>query len=222
MLCYWYKCGYIDRVSTRAAAFMRTTSSLKYSSFGSRQSESGKSTILRNLKFYLAPSAFREDRPTWRAAIHLNLVCSVNLILELLPTGSQAEFHDRDGESSRDGVNDLSSYVVDEVKQFRMRLFPLQEVEAILTRKLRVEKRLNGSGKISPGSGHQPAEPAVSSGSGWKAPPASYGLGGRDQMDEIRRVIAACCVDIVSLWGNQAVKSVISGHDKFQQKATTL
>jgi len=163
-----------------------------------------------------------EDIPTWRAAVHLNLVCSVNVILELLPTGSQAQPCDRNGESSFDRVNGLLGHVVDEIKQLRMRLLPLQAAETILTKELRVEKRLSGPGDVPPGSGHQSTEPAVGSDPGWKAPPPLYGLGGQDQMDGVRRVITACCMDIISLWGNQAVKSFILGHNRFRQRATIL
>ena len=50
------------------------------------QSESGKSTILKQFQLFFAPKAFRVEAEAWRAVIHLNLVRSVNFILDLLPS----------------------------------------------------------------------------------------------------------------------------------------
>ncbi|KZT07849.1 G-alpha-domain-containing protein [Laetiporus sulphureus 93-53] len=48
------------------------------------QSESGKSTVLKNFQLNFAPQAWQEERISWRAVIQLNLVRSVNLILDAL------------------------------------------------------------------------------------------------------------------------------------------
>lgn len=48
------------------------------------QSESGKSTTLRNFQLNLAPRAFQVDAEAWRIVIHLNLLISVNYLLEIL------------------------------------------------------------------------------------------------------------------------------------------
>ncbi|KAL5514345.1 hypothetical protein ACEPAG_2433 [Sanghuangporus baumii] len=48
------------------------------------QSESGKSTTLRNFQLNLAPQAFQADGEAWRTVIHLNLLISVNYLLEVL------------------------------------------------------------------------------------------------------------------------------------------
>ena len=50
------------------------------------QSESGKSTTLRNFQLNLAPKAFQADAEAWRSIIHLNLLMSVNYLLEVLKT----------------------------------------------------------------------------------------------------------------------------------------
>lgn len=52
----------------------------------SGQSESGKSTILKQFQLFYAPEAFRVEAEAWRAVIHLNLVRSVNFILDLAAT----------------------------------------------------------------------------------------------------------------------------------------
>ncbi|KIY63155.1 G-alpha-domain-containing protein [Cylindrobasidium torrendii FP15055 ss-10] len=48
------------------------------------QSESGKSTTLRQFQRLYTPTAFREERVLWRAVIQLNVVRSVRVILDAL------------------------------------------------------------------------------------------------------------------------------------------
>jgi len=48
------------------------------------QSESGKSTTLRQFQRLYTPTAFREERILWRAVIQLNVVRSIRIILETL------------------------------------------------------------------------------------------------------------------------------------------
>lgn len=191
------------------------------------QGESGKSTILKNFQFHFAPNAFKEDSLAWRAVIHLNLVCVVNFILDLLSTTSPAQVRDGSGGSSRNGVSDTESSATDEIKQLRMRLRPLREVEAILSKRLAVEKCLsrrssNATLGSDQSSAPKPTEIAVRSGSGWKALSKLHGPGGQDQINEMRQIITACCADIASLWENEAVQSVVSEHKGFQEQATTF
>ena len=71
-------------------------------------------------------------------------------------------------------------------------------------------------------SSFRPTEIVVRSGSGWKALSKLHGPGGQDQINEMQQIISACCADIVSLWENEAVQSVILDHGEFQEQATTL
>ncbi|EPT05833.1 hypothetical protein FOMPIDRAFT_1155651 [Fomitopsis schrenkii] len=48
------------------------------------QSESGKSTTLKNFQLTFAPQAWVAERASWRAVVQLNLVRSINLILDSL------------------------------------------------------------------------------------------------------------------------------------------
>ncbi|KAH9477521.1 Guanine nucleotide-binding protein alpha-4 subunit [Psilocybe cubensis] len=48
------------------------------------QSESGKSTTLRQFQRLYTPTAFREERILWRAVIQLNIVRSIRIILDAL------------------------------------------------------------------------------------------------------------------------------------------
>lgn len=195
--------------------------------FEIRQSESGKSTILKNFQFHFANNAFREDSLAWRAVIHLNLVCIVNFILDLVPTTSPAQSYDGSGRSSRNGVGNSDSSAADEIKQLRLRLCPLREVETILSKRLAMEKSLDKrpSPNTSPGSDQTSFKSTgivVRSGSGWKALSKLRGPGGQDQINEMRQIITACCAYIVSLWDNEVVQSAVLEHQEFQEHATTL
>ncbi|KAL4252694.1 P-loop containing nucleoside triphosphate hydrolase [Abortiporus biennis] len=53
------------------------------------QSESGKSTTLKNIQLTFAPNAWAAERASWRTVIQLNLVRSVNAILDALNTEMQ-------------------------------------------------------------------------------------------------------------------------------------
>ncbi|KAF9649291.1 G-alpha-domain-containing protein [Thelephora ganbajun] len=188
------------------------------------QRGSGQSTILKSLQFRFAPNAFKEDSFAWRTVIHLNLVSTVNFVLDLLPPTSRAQPRDGGGRSSRSRV-DLDSRSTDEIKRLRTRLHPLREVETILSKRLTTGK-FPSRGPLSTTLGSdQPSFKSVDivrSGSRWKALSKLYGPGGQDQMNEMRQIIAACCPDIVSLWENETVRSVISDREEFQEHTTTF
>ncbi|EIN08754.1 G-alpha-domain-containing protein [Punctularia strigosozonata HHB-11173 SS5] len=48
------------------------------------QAESGKSTTLKNFQMIYAPAAWRAQRRNWRAVVQLNLIRSINAILDVL------------------------------------------------------------------------------------------------------------------------------------------
>ena len=153
-------------------------------------------------------------------------MCIVNFILDLLSTAPSGPPSDGGAGSSRNGADDAKSRGTDEIKQLKMRLRPLREVEAILTKRLAMGKCLNrGPSSMTLGSDQssfRSASIVVRSGSGWKALLKLHGPSGQDKINEMRQIIAACCTDIVSLWENDAVQSAILDHEEFQEHATTL
>ena len=50
----------------------------------SGQAESGKSTTLKNFQLQFAPRAFYSDAESWRTVVYLNLVRSVNCIMDII------------------------------------------------------------------------------------------------------------------------------------------
>ena len=153
-------------------------------------------------------------------------MCIVNFILDLLPPSSPTQPRDEDGRSPRNEVDGPDSRVTDETKQLRMRLGPLREVEAILSKRLAMGKcpsrRPSSMTLGTDQSSFRSAEIVVRSGSGWKALSKLHGPSGQNKINEMRQIIAACCTDIISLWENETVQSTISDHEEFQEHATTL
>lgn len=162
------------------------------------QSESGKSTMIKNFQLYFCPTSFYAEAEAWRVVIHLNLVRHVNHILEVISTSNSPQ-----GKTLPD-------------KDFRvlqMRLSPLKQVELILTRALSAET--GGSASSSPTSEKptwrpdRATEVSIRGGSGWKSfmrkrrgsvvrSPAIP-----DEVEDARRILDACKDDIVALWKAQ-------------------
>ncbi|KAK7026128.1 hypothetical protein VNI00_015703 [Paramarasmius palmivorus] len=100
------------------------------------QSESGKSTTLKQFQLLHSPSAFRAERIAWRAVIYLNLVRSIRRILDALSPEADVE------EQLQDDSMDAASIVlapdppIPNYESYRQRLQPLIELEERLTRLL--------------------------------------------------------------------------------------
>ncbi|EPQ53559.1 G-alpha-domain-containing protein [Gloeophyllum trabeum ATCC 11539] len=191
------------------------------------QAESGKSTMLKNFQLQFTPKAFKAESGAWRAVIHLNLVRSVNFILDLLSpnprfthAGSPASViisgSDLLGQQQpqyvhTDGPVGPIIEPTPELKQLRMRLSPLKRVEEMLSKRISaddpnpVRKGLNSASEVS-----------VRSGSGWKAlarlshrtRPASP-----DELEDAGRVIEACRDDIIELWADPVVQKGLKSNE---------
>ncbi|KAK2467858.1 hypothetical protein APHAL10511_000153 [Amanita phalloides] len=101
------------------------------------QSESGKSTTLKNFQLINSPKAFRSERASWRAVVQLNVVRSIRMILDAIAEAQEGQgFTPHSSQTSR--VFSPSPYptLSPEHLKLRMRLLPLQRVEETLLRKL--------------------------------------------------------------------------------------
>ncbi|TFK34978.1 guanine nucleotide binding protein, alpha subunit [Crucibulum laeve] len=65
------------------------------------QSESGKSTTLKNFRMKYARSAWKQERASWRAVIQLNLLRSINTILDVMQAEMDGEPVDGSNEEPR-------------------------------------------------------------------------------------------------------------------------
>ncbi|KAF9469663.1 guanine nucleotide binding protein, alpha subunit [Collybia nuda] len=107
------------------------------------QSESGKSTTLKQFQLLHTPAAFHAERIAWRAVIYLNLVRSISRILDALsPEADNVDDHD-DGDSQEPEIliisssgrppSAISGTKVPKYESYRARLEPLIELEDRLT-----------------------------------------------------------------------------------------
>ncbi|KIY73346.1 G-alpha-domain-containing protein [Cylindrobasidium torrendii FP15055 ss-10] len=108
------------------------------------QSESGKSTTLKQFQLLHSPAAFHAERIAWRAVIYLNLVRSVRRVLDALSPESDEEGDDLEDVDSiehtipSDGRSPsaLAGTKVPNYESYRRHLEPLVELEERLIRLL--------------------------------------------------------------------------------------
>jgi guanine nucleotide-binding protein subunit alpha len=147
----------------------------------------------------------------WKAVIYLNLVRSVNFVLDLLQdddpsTTSSSRVH-RLVPGDDDSSNNLP--------HLRIRLAPLREVEQILTRHFcPLEIGNDAFGRYRE---DRASEVSVRGLSGWKTllkhrrnsqiPAIS------NDLDSSQRVIEACKEDMTSLWENPVIQAGLQKHD---------
>ncbi|CCM02500.1 uncharacterized protein FIBRA_04602 [Fibroporia radiculosa] len=175
------------------------------------QAESGKSTMLKNFQLHFTPETFHAEVEAWRAVIHLNLIRSVNFILDLLPNSRANTAWTPDP-----GANYLarSSPLDKGFQQLRMRLSPLRQVEQILVRRLSADESAHSVSEVEesmPWYYGRASEVSVRGGSGWKAlirrryasPPNIR----PDEMDSARQILHACREDIVDLWTDPLIQA---------------
>ncbi|KIL57705.1 hypothetical protein M378DRAFT_27866 [Amanita muscaria Koide BX008] len=89
------------------------------------QSESGKSTTLKNFQLMYEPKAFRAERASWRAVIQLNVVRSIHLILDAIDQAVVSSYSDR-----------TSHHPSPDLLKLKLRLVPLLEIEKRLLHRL--------------------------------------------------------------------------------------
>ncbi|KAF8813717.1 guanine nucleotide-binding protein alpha-4 subunit [Phlegmacium glaucopus] len=103
------------------------------------QSESGKSTTLKNFQLINSPKAFRNERASWRAVVQLNVVRSVRFILNAITEAHSPSPTSQPRRMSTTSITtDYHSTLIvsPELLKLRMRLLPLQQVEESLLRKM--------------------------------------------------------------------------------------
>ncbi|EGN97541.1 hypothetical protein SERLA73DRAFT_139805 [Serpula lacrymans var. lacrymans S7.3] len=181
------------------------------------QSESGKSTMLKNFQLAFSPNHFSNERRIWKAVVQLNLIGSVKKLLAVLDLELNDTSRLSRPPSSRSGpMSPSSTPLTDNHRRIRLRLLPLLSMESNLTRQLLPE---HYDPERSP-------EIRVRAGSGWKvtleravsvgSPPMDHAVNmrrpitsdGRNK-DDPTTVLAACRDDIIALWQDSVVRGVL-------------
>ncbi|KAF9530617.1 heterotrimeric G protein alpha subunit [Crepidotus variabilis] len=185
------------------------------------QSESGKSTTLKNFRMRFAPVEWELERNGWRAVVQLNIVRSINTILKVVEAemnGSFAVDSDEDGiEVTPISAEDIR--FTDRHQLLMIRLAPLAGVETELKRRIG-----DGSEPITPGSGPQYATPFDDAGASpaprrrefavrsWKDVLSRSIPDQPDADDFVTSAIAECKEDMKTLWNDSTVRVTLKKH----------
>ncbi|KAF9467322.1 guanine nucleotide binding protein, alpha subunit [Collybia nuda] len=194
------------------------------------QSESGKSTTLKNFQLFHSSKAFRTERASWRAVVQLNVVRSIRTILELM---SEVQAATAPPQPRPTNAAPAPSYpkLTPEHLKLKMRLSPLQQVEEALLRRLtpvgsadfeatRLSPVTNlpYSNRLTVTGG----EVAVNSSTPWKTAftrlMASTTRTSFDSAQEIDFddpkdpgvILNACAEDMIRLWNDSTIKEILN------------
>ncbi|KAG9311933.1 guanine nucleotide binding protein, alpha subunit [Chiua virens] len=174
------------------------------------QSESGKSTTLKNFRMRFARDKWIQERASWRTVLQLNLVHSVNTILETI----QDALDDEEAEEAFP--------LTDKHHLLRMRLRPLRGVESDLKRLLGVkaEDVIQPSPTTSPKLSPRASSEFYVRSRNWRnflqasrideaessrRPIKHDGVSTQD----VTEVISGCKNDIVALWRDPVVRDIL-------------
>ncbi|KAF4598476.1 hypothetical protein EYR38_006878 [Pleurotus pulmonarius] len=199
------------------------------------QSESGKSTTLKNFQLMHSPKAFRAERALWKAVIQLNIVRSIRLILDSMTEAQEAHSSPVPSTYSTSSSSRPASPLVEkeyprlspDLLKLKMRLSPLLSVEEALTRTLAP----SGSSELeatrliplrySSRSNTPPKEPSVYAGALWKGALGRLMNSDRgndaDDREEVvwddpkdsGLVLHACAADMTQLWNDPTVRKLL-------------
>ncbi|THH19159.1 hypothetical protein EW146_g1961 [Bondarzewia mesenterica] len=191
------------------------------------QSESGKSTTLKNFQMQYARETWLEERSSWRAVVQLNLVRSINTIVDMLNTATSAA-------SSTSVPTSTSPLAFNERHRLlNLRLAPLRGVQADLERRLGSAAQEPTSSTTEPHeamppppvASRRPQEFYVQSRDGWKSalarfkpwqsdeqgnPAAAQAAVWQQKKDtEVTNVIAECAEDMKAVWEDEVVREML-------------
>jgi len=171
-----------------------------------------------------ARDTWNAERASWRSVIQLNLVRSITTIVETL----QAELDGAQPESDKPSPSGSSSLLNGKHQLLKIRLGPLRRVETDLKRKLGAQAdEEEEEDAASPSSSGREAESqrlyerktefgvcrwtdALSRGlDSQKVDHGHSNTATNDVVDEMTEVIASCKDDMVALWSDQAVRTVL-------------
>jgi len=199
------------------------------------QSESGKSTTLKNFQLMNSPKAFRAERASWRAVVHLNVVRSIRIILDVMTEAqsAQAQLHSPNGvrpstsrSPSESNARVYPPLTADHLR-LKMRLSPLLQVEKALIRKLTPPgsaefeaTHLAQASNVSYMERLRQKEVAINSLFAWKGVFGRLMLDGRDSVESREaidwddpedpgRIIHACGEDMIRLWNDDTIRALL-------------
>ncbi|GLB37329.1 putative guanine nucleotide-binding protein alpha-4 subunit [Lyophyllum shimeji] len=182
------------------------------------QSESGKSTTLKNFQLFHSPRAFQTERLSWRAVVQLNVVRSIRIILDAMA----------EAQTTSDPASRYPTLTPEHLR-LKMRLSPLQQVEEALLRKLTPAGSYEFEAThlspvtnlpYSPRAGNASGELQLNSLTPWKAAfnrlmtsTTRNSVEGQDvdfnDPKDPGVILHACKDDIATLWNDPVIKKLL-------------
>ncbi len=206
------------------------------------QAESGKTNILNPFQHYYTPKAFQAEAEAWKAVVHLNLVRSVNFVLDVISGTTSDITHGIHSPSTyvstsaahRSSQTNWSTGDSEVIRTLRMRLSPLRQVEVILVKKLSAADSYRSPSlhapildEATPWYYGRASEVTVRGGTAWKAllkrrrNPRGHDTS-PDELDKARQILNACKEDIAALWLDEEVQEGLRSEGIFLQDQSGL
>ncbi|KAF9467048.1 guanine nucleotide binding protein, alpha subunit [Collybia nuda] len=165
------------------------------------QSESGKSSVLKNFLLTFAPKQFHRERAIWKTVIQLNLIGSIKKLLEIL----QEEWETVDVDSPPQPNNNL--------RRIRLGLTPLLFIETNIMKLISPDTRFSHDLCVRSGGDWKATLMAHASIPQPSSPVDRKRTSHRDHGNkpiDPTSVLAASKDDIIVLWKDQSVRNLLS------------
>ncbi|KAF8153162.1 heterotrimeric G protein alpha subunit [Crassisporium funariophilum] len=187
------------------------------------QSESGKSTTLKNFRMQYAPTEWEQERDGWRSVVQLNVVRSIITIQKVIEAEMNGDVpaDSEDDHTTLNEANEIEGMKFTDRHQLLMiRLAPLLGVEAELKRRLGAGSEpvppsitaMSATPFETPDAGTNPRRKPEFSVRSWKevlAPQtrdARTGESSKSGSDSATSILAGCKDDMKALWDDKAVR----------------
>ncbi|KAF5340237.1 hypothetical protein D9611_007934 [Ephemerocybe angulata] len=186
------------------------------------QAESGKSTVLKNFQYQFAPKAFEAEAELWKPIVHLNLVRSINFVINFLNSRIAGM---REVMKDAPMATGQGLHFSGDVYRLIASLAPLRDVEDTLNQILAVEPTSGQPQATGINLYYNPAkapEGSVAEGYGWRnlavtsRPSVDASSSSADDTPSIsdrlwqaRRVLLSCGEDIEKLWNDRTVRRAL-------------
>ncbi|KAF8190673.1 G-protein alpha subunit [Mycena galopus ATCC 62051] len=170
------------------------------------QSESGKSSVLRNFRLAFTPKYFEGERLLWTTVIHLNLISSIKKILTVL----------QDEWDESDAAPKPTTPLTSEHRRLALSLSPLLAFETSISQIM--DSSTGGyTVTVRPGGGWKD-KLATLAGRSASASPELSPTGDSPDPSKVTQVLAACKEEIVALWEDAVVRAVLEAHEVYLQE----
>ncbi|CCM04111.1 uncharacterized protein FIBRA_06271 [Fibroporia radiculosa] len=195
------------------------------------QSESGKSTTLKNFQLTYSPKSWAEERESWRIVIQLNITRNVNMILDLLSEEmsnpsillqGSVDSDESDDDSPLPGSpSNAPLRFTDKHALLKLRLGPLRGVQRDLEQIIGTSSNeevffaLPGDPQAlsPPASKSRPKEAFIRANHTWKLNNKSQQAAVKhfkeNKVHEATEIIAGCADDMRAIWDDATVQQML-------------